>query len=223
MSDFPINPTDLAVFGVLLVSGLMAFVRGFVKEVLAVAGWIGAILITIHLFPIVTPYARQYTDIQILADGATGIGIFVVSLVVLSFVSHFIAKRVRESSVSALDRSLGFVFGLARGAVLVAIAYLLLVWTVPYSDQPRVIREARVVPVVEQTARWLIRLVPAQTRKNIEQVLDRPLDTGASGTGTKPAAGQNDPDSQPETGYKAGVRKELEQILRAKPSGSVDQ
>lgn len=223
MSDLPINPTDLAVIGVLLVSGLMAFVRGFVKEVLAVAGWIGAILITVHLFPIVTPYARQYTDIQILADGATGIGIFVVSLVLLSFVSHFIAKRVRESAVSALDRSLGFVFGLARGAVLIAIAYLLLVWTVPHADQPQVIREARVIPLVEQTARWLIKLVPAQTRENIEQVLDRPLDTEASGAENQPPGGQIDPDSQAETGYKAGVRKELEQILRTKPGETMDQ
>jgi len=217
MSNFPVNPTDLAVIGILLVSGLMAFVRGFVKEVLAVAGWIGAILLTIHLFPILTPYARQYTDIQILADGATGIGIFVVTLVVLSFVSHFIAKRVRESSVSALDRSLGFVFGLARGAVLVAIAYLLLVWTVPHADQPQVIREARVVPVVEQTARWLIRLVPAKTRESIEQVLDRPLDTQGPGSDSPAQNGQNDPDSRTETGYKAGVRKELEQILRTNP------
>lgn len=223
MSDLPINPTDLAVIGVLLVSGLMAFVRGFVKEVLAVAGWIGAILITVHLFPIVTPYTRQYTDIQILADGATGIGIFVISLVLLSFVSHFIAKRVRESSVSALDRSLGFVFGLARGAVLIAIAYLLLVWTVPHADQPQVIREARVIPLVEQTARWLIRLVPAQTRESIEQVLDRPLNTEAPGAVNPSGGGQNAPDSQSETGYKAGVRKELEQILRTQPGESTDQ
>ncbi len=217
MTDFPINPTDLAVIGVLLVSALFAFVRGFVKEVLAVAGWIGAILITVHLFPIVTPYARQYTDIQILADGGTGIAIFVISLVVLSFVSHFIAKRVRESAVSALDRSLGFVFGLARGAVLVAIAYLLLVWTVPHADQPAVVREARVVPLVEETARWLIKVVPTQTRDNLEQVLDQQKNGGSQGSNGNSSNSQNHTDSGSETGYKAGVRKELEQILRAKP------
>jgi membrane protein required for colicin V production len=225
MDNLPINLTDLAVLAVLLISGLLAFARGLVKEVLSVAGWIGAAFATLYLFPYARPYARQYTDIQIAADAATGLGLFVVSLVILSLLSHMIAKQVRASSISALDRSLGFLFGLARGAVLVAIAYLLLVWTIPPADHPPVIREARVIFFVEKTARILALMVPPETRARIEEVLDQNV-PGSGSTkvnilNAPPAASNSASDSAAdsgsETGYNPQIREGLERILRSKP------
>lgn len=221
MDSLPVNITDIVVLAVLLISALFAFIRGFVKEVLAVAGWIGAALITLYLFPMARPYARQYTDIELAADAATGLGLFVISLVVLSLASHFISKRVRESSISALDRSLGFLFGLLRGAVLIAIAYLLLVWTIPPADHPAAIREARVLPYVEKTARLLALAVPPEARARIEQILDRGAEAGTESVirnipGIRiPAPSTGSTDTNGETGYKPQIRDGLERILRS--------
>lgn len=161
MENLPISSGDIAVILILLLSALLAFLRGFVREVLSIAGWVGAALVTIWAFPQTTWFMRQYISIELLADVVTGVGIFVVTLIALSAVSHYIAKGVRGSAVNAVDRSLGFLFGLLRGAVLVSLAYLLVVYFYPEPDQrPAWIREARSEPWLSRGAEVLRQLVP---------------------------------------------------------------
>lgn len=161
MEDLPVGAGDIAVLVIVLVSALLAFVRGFVREVLSIAGWIGAALVTIWAFPRTTWFLRQYITVELLADVVTGLTIFIVTLIVFSTLSHYIAKGVRGSAVNAVDRSLGFLFGLARGAVLVSLAYLLIVYFYPQAEQqPGWVREARSQPWVERGADLLRRMVP---------------------------------------------------------------
>lgn len=119
------NILDIAVLAVLLLSGLFAMLRGFVQEVLSIAGWIGAGLVTLYGLPQARPIAAQYISSPTMADVAAAGVLFLLTLVVLSIITHFIAKLVRGSVLSHLDRSLGFVFGLARGALIACLAYLL--------------------------------------------------------------------------------------------------
>jgi membrane protein required for colicin V production len=95
-----------------------------------------------------------------------GVGIFIVALILLSIISHQLSKGVRGSALSAVDRSLGFVFGIARGAVIVCLAYLSVAWVFPPTDQPRWLRDARTMPVIQSGADMLRNLVPDQTRSN---------------------------------------------------------
>ena len=95
-----------------------------------------------------------------MADAITGTVIFVIALVAISIVSYAIAKRVKESSLNTIDRSLGFLFGLVRGAVVVCIAYLVLVQFIPMSAHPTWIREAKSLETVELGASLLVKLVP---------------------------------------------------------------
>ena len=122
MAELPFTFLDIAIGIVLLVSGLLAFVRGFVHEVLAVGAWVGAIFIAVFGFPYLRPYARDLIPHELAADVAAGAAIFVVALVVLSLLTRALSDRVKDSALNALDRSLGFVFGLLRGAVLVCLA-----------------------------------------------------------------------------------------------------
>src|SRR3546814_20419830 len=119
MSSLPINPVDLIVIAVLLLSALLALFRGFVKEVLGIAGWVAAVAATIFFFPIVRDIVRSYIDSRLIADIVTGAAIFLPTLILCSLLTHWISEQVRASAVSAVDRSLGFVFGLARGALVV--------------------------------------------------------------------------------------------------------
>ena len=122
MAELPFTFLDIAIGVVLLISGLLAFVRGFVHEVLAVGAWIGAIVVAVFGFPYHRPYARDLIPHELVADAAAGAAIFVVALVVLSLLTRALSDRVKDSALNALDRSLGFVFGLLRGAVLVCLA-----------------------------------------------------------------------------------------------------
>ena len=103
METPPINLTDAAVVLVIAISGLLALFRGLVHEVLAVISWIGAALATIYGFPYARPYATEMITVPLIADMVAGVGIFLVSLILLSVLTNFIAHRIRQSALGPLD------------------------------------------------------------------------------------------------------------------------
>jgi membrane protein required for colicin V production len=96
---------------------------------------------------------------------AAGAALFLGSLFIFSFISHFIAKAIQGSAVGALNRTLGFVFGLARGLLIVVVLYLAAGWAIGRNDQPEWFRNARTVPLAAAGATLLLALVPEDTRK----------------------------------------------------------
>ena len=112
---------DLAVLGVLAVSALLAFMRGLVREVLGVGAWAGAAAFAVWGLPTVRPLLTSRLPAEWIDIAGAG-GLFLVSLIVLLMVSHYVSRAVRASALGGVDRSLGLVFGLARGAALVVIA-----------------------------------------------------------------------------------------------------
>ncbi len=183
MDEMAINGVDIGVGLVLLVSALIAWGRGFVHEVLSVASWIGAIFGTIHGYPYLKPYMRDLIPMELAADFVSGVLLFIASLAIFAFVTGFIARRVQESAMNMLDRSLGFMFGVLRGAVLVCLAYIAVEWMAPPKEQPEWLRTARVIPLVEAGAVLLEALVPAdiagasaETAKEAEDKARKMLD-----------------------------------------------
>lgn len=157
---------DLAVIGIILLAGLMAFSLGFVRVVLALVGWVGAAFATLYGFGYVRPIAQEWISIGFLADGVAGLSIFLSALIVLTIVSHAVGRRIRASALSALDRSLGLVFGLGLGGVIVCLTYLGIAWATNMpteaKSQPEWLRAARTRPLVEWGSNWLQRLAPPE-------------------------------------------------------------
>ncbi|RMD64429.1 MAG: CvpA family protein [Alphaproteobacteria bacterium] len=215
MSELPINITDAAILLVVVVSGVFAFIRGFVHELLAVASWIGAGLATLYGFAHVQPYARELIASPLIADIAAGVALFLVVLVLLSIATRLLARRVRDSSLGPLDRSLGLLFGFARGAVLVSIAWLALSWILPREDYPPWLSEARSLPLVERGGHLLIGLLPAHLRDSFEAPTPRPAGTAAGDFDAllrpPPKAGARGE----EPGYKGAERSALQRLIEA--------
>ncbi len=162
MDNLPVNIADIVIIVAVLVSAFLAYARGFVHETLSVAGWIGAGFITIYAFPQAQIYARDLIPIELAADLAAGVSVFVISLAILSLLTRAVSKRVQDSALNALDRSLGFLFGLARGAVLISLLYVGIEWMMPPADQPAWLRSARTMPLIEAGANWLRGLIPEE-------------------------------------------------------------
>lgn len=160
MGDVNLNAVDLAVVGILLVSGVLAFWRGFVHEVLSVTAWVGAAFAALYGLPLLRPFTRQYIEVDWIADAATGGAIFLVTLLVLSLITHAVARRVRGSALNGVDRSLGFVFGLARGAFLVCLAYMFGVWLMDDDKPPEWLETARTQPLMDRGAHLIQYLLP---------------------------------------------------------------
>ena len=165
LDSFPINGADLAIVAILLISGALAFFRGAVREVLAIAGWAAAAAAAYYGFAYAQPYVHQFVGPPVLADALTGVGLFVAALVIMSLVNGAISRRIKMSSLVTLDRSLGFLFGLVRGALVICIVFLVMVMFMPPEDQPLTVHEARALPLVEVGAGWLVLAIPPDKRE----------------------------------------------------------
>jgi len=172
MDSLPINLADLIVIIVLVVSGIFAFVRGFVHEVLAVASWVGAAFVTLYAFPIVQPYVLGVIAVEFIASLVTGVGLFLVTLVLFSVLTRILSNRIQQSSLGALDRSLGLLFGFARGAVIVVLAWMALDYMVSEEDRPAWLQEAKARPLVERGAGYLLALVPPSLLERGDQAAE---------------------------------------------------
>lgn len=206
MDDIPINFVDAAVILAVLLSGILAFVRGFVREVLGIVAWVGAALAVLHGLPYILPYATmQFGDSPLVAIG-TGIAVFVVSLLALSILFGAVARRVRSAELGALDRSLGFLFGLARGLAVVAILFIVSVLLLEFPEHPPVVKEARTLPLVRYTARLIASAGPPHILAAYEERAE-PVRAPAAGPAAAPT------DSAGETGYKTEDRQDLERLI----------
>ncbi|PKU22527.1 CvpA family protein [Telmatospirillum siberiense] len=154
------NAVDIAVVVVLLASGVFALMRGFVYEVLAMTGWIAAGLAALWGLPIVRPLVHPYIASQTLADIAGGVAIFLVALLISSFITHAISRRVQKSAISSVDRSLGFAFGLLRGLVLASLCFMV-VTKLMAPEEPQLLTNAKTRPLLKAGANMIQSLVPA--------------------------------------------------------------
>jgi membrane protein required for colicin V production len=151
---------DVAIALLLLASAAFAYYRGLVHEVLSIFAWVGAIFASIYGFPYLKPYGRQFIDIDIVADLGTGMVIFVAALVALSLIGRGIAARVKKSALNAVDRSLGFLFGILRGALIVCVLYIGYNLIYTEKEQPKWVGQARSMALVKPGSAFLMTLIP---------------------------------------------------------------
>ncbi len=114
----PVTILDLVVIGIVLLSGLLAMVRGFTREVLAIASWAIAAVVAYFFYPQAAPYVVQYVAKQppLLVNGVAFGGVFLATLMVSYIVTSKLSDFILDSRIGALDRTLGFLFGAARGS-----------------------------------------------------------------------------------------------------------
>jgi membrane protein required for colicin V production len=158
---------DIAVLAVLGVSAALAFARGLVREVLGIGAWVGAILVTIWAYPFAQPQFRHWLGQPELADPAAIAAVFVITLILLSLVSHWVGALVAMTGLGGLDRTLGLLFGLVRGAVLVVFAYIAAGMVVPIERWPEPVLDSRALSLAYAGADWLVGQLPSQYRPHL--------------------------------------------------------
>jgi membrane protein required for colicin V production len=179
---------DILVLLVLALSALIAFLRGFIREVLTIIGVLGGMVAAYyagpHLLPImegwlgVDPNAEDpqklfdiipYTYVAaFLAYGS----IFVIVVVILSIISHMIAEAVKSVGLGAIDRTLGVVFGLARGILLLGILYLPVHLTIEQETRDGWFEGARSHVYIEMTAEVISGYLPEEAKQGIEDQVE---------------------------------------------------
>ncbi|MGY6247108.1 CvpA family protein [Bosea thiooxidans] len=180
----PVTILDLVVIGVVLISALLAAVRGFTREVLAIVSWIAAAAIAWVFHPQLVPFVKQYIPASSAQDTialvASIAALFLGTLIIVSIVTARISDFVLDSRIGALDRTLGFVFGAARGLLLAVIGYLFFAALVGNEKMPVWAKEAKAKPMLEETGRSLIAMLPQDVNADfIKNLLKKPVTEAA--------------------------------------------
>ena len=158
---------DGIIIGVTLLSALMGLMRGLTREILGLASWIGGASLTFIGMPFVQIVARRYIQNGMMADVAAAVGLFLLFLILFSVISHTLSGLIRQSVLGGIDRSLGFLFGVGRGIVVLCIFQLLISCFVPRHKQPENFQNNRFAPMIYKGSDLIFSLLPHQIASKI--------------------------------------------------------
>jgi len=150
---------DIFLIAVMFVSGLLAMVRGLIREVLSIAGWGAAAGAAFLAYAKLLPAAKAYFNNDYVAIAVTTSGAFLATLIVVSIITVKISDKILDSRIGALDRTLGFLFGMARGLLIVVVAFAFYDWFQPKS-QPGWIANAKSLVVLKNLRDDIISMSP---------------------------------------------------------------
>lgn len=151
---------DLGLIVVILISAFLAMLRGFTREVLAIASWIAAAAAGAYLYPYLVPYVKPYLSKEPWTSIASATAIFFAALILVSIITVNLSDAVLDSRVGALDRSLGFLFGAARGFILCVIAFVFFTMLDPADKQPEWVKSARMRPLLQSVGDDMQAMLP---------------------------------------------------------------
>jgi membrane protein required for colicin V production len=152
---------DIFLIAVMLISGLLAMVRGMIREVLSIAGWGAAAGAALFAYAKVLPWAKSYFSTlneYVVTGGAIAV-FFIGTLILVSIITVKISDKSLDSRIGALDRTLGFMFGLARGLLIVVVMFAFYDWFQPKA-QPVWIANAKSLFVLKNLRDDIISMSP---------------------------------------------------------------
>lgn len=156
----PITWLDVILIVLMMISAFLAMLRGLTREMLSIMSWALAALAALFVFPVYRDRMESWIEPKILADGILIVTVFVVVLIVVSLITVRLSDRVLDSRVGAIDRTLGFVFGLVRGFLLVVIAYELYISIVPPETLPPWVTQAKSRHTIESVGKAILSVLP---------------------------------------------------------------
>ena len=155
-----LNNLDVVFLIITGVSALVGVVRGMTKELLSLAGWVLAAAVVFYMVPLVDPVMQKYVASKVLASVVSGMIILIAFCVVWILTVDKITSVIRLSKLSSLDRILGFVFGTARGILIVILIAMMLTTLIPEESKKGVFAESKYFNEAAECAEPLIAMVP---------------------------------------------------------------
>jgi membrane protein required for colicin V production len=210
----PLTILDIVVIVVVLISATLAMVRGFVREVLSIASWLAAAAAAYFLYKPLVPLVRPYIESTPAASAIAAGAVFFIALIIASYVTTKISDFVIDSRVGAVDRALGFVFGAARGMLLMVIAVFFFGWLV--DPPPTWVANAQSKPMLDDLGEKLKAALPEDIESQLQKFGSHDDDAPAPTDATPPAdTGEEtiapvpgDPD------YGTTTRQNLDQLIQ---------
>lgn len=169
---------DAVVLAAILISAIIAFLRGFIREFLTIVGVVGGLAASYFGGPVLQPLMRSWLGVREVAEGeepqklfdlipmtivadicAYG-SIFLVVVIVLTVLSHFLATGVKAIGLGPVDRLLGIAFGIARAVLVLALIYLFPYILFTEEDRDEWFKGSHTRPHIERTTAWIAERIP---------------------------------------------------------------
>lgn len=162
------NWADLAILALVLVSALVGFYRGFIRETLSLISWILAFWAAFSFSQPGSAWFVQYIESPQLRIVAAFAVIFVASLLLLSLISYLLCRLLLVSGIAGTDRLLGGLFGIVRAVVLVSVVLLLA--RIPGYPQEIWWKQSILIQQLTPVVVFFHELLPPDIAKHLETV-----------------------------------------------------
>lgn len=227
---------DIIVLIVLLISAGIAFIRGFIREVLTIAGVVGGLAAAYMGGPHLSVYMRGWLGVDpeaetpqklfdiipytLLADILSYGAIFIIVVIVLSIISHVLAESVKSIGLGAVDRTLGVIFGLLRGIILLGILYLPAYALIDKETRDGWFSGSRTHFYIEKTAGVLSEFLPDDTmaktedsaKKQTQETLENMNILPKKDANNSSSEGTDEQNSKP-SGYDENFRQKMDELF----------
>ena len=216
----PVAILDLVVIGVVLVSAVLAMLRGFTREVLAIGSWATAAIVAYLFYKAGTPLVQEYLKLKdVYAEIASAAAIFLGTLIVAYFVTAKISDMILDSRIGALDRTLGFMFGAVRG-LMIAIVLFMFFHYFAQGNMPAWAKDARSLNLLQAGRAWVMGFMPDDPDKFLRNI--RPGKEGDAPKDTDQPQKKTELPLQPnQAGYSDQQRQQMRGLIET--TGSTGQ
>lgn len=201
------NIFDAIILGVFGLSVLVAFFRGFIRELLSLGAWVGAAIVTAYAFPHVVEALKGTIQKEVVAAGVAALGTYLGALLVFSLFNAIIIRYLKSGSdVGILDNFLGLFFGAVRGAFVVCLAFLIMTAVIP-KDTPW-LQTSVTRPALQKGADLLARVAPKYLG-DLESIVRPAAQNAEDAAGDAANAAENLPEGE----YRQDMREQFQRLI----------
>lgn len=225
---------DIVVGAIVLISAIISFLRGFIREVLTIAGVVGGLFAAIFFGPSLSPIFKSWLGVvegkdmerlfgiipmDVVADICAYATIFIVVVILISIISHFTSGAIKVMGLGPIDRTLGVIFGIMRAVVLLGLIYLPFHLLMDEDDKIKYFSESKTHIFIEKTSDMFAEFLPStgEVQDKVKDVTKTSLKQSLSDKGILPSKDKDlkvVPKSE-DAGYEKNERQELEELMNA--------
>jgi len=171
--NLSINVFDSIILGILFVSALVAFFRGFIREFLSLVAFVGAAVITLYFFPQTSDAMKNHVKNEHVAAGVGVVGTYVASLITISIFNAVIVRYIKKGpEVGLLDNFLGLVFGSIRGVFIVSLGFLIMSAFVSKEKPPEWLKTSFTKEYLKEGGDVILQIAPTYI-KDLEGIIEK--------------------------------------------------
>ena len=148
-----IATADIGIASIIAISGLISLVRGFVKEAMSLIVWVLAYVVAMTFSEKLSELLTNVIELASLRQLTAWGGLFVLTLLVGAMINYLLGKLVASTGLGGTDRTLGLVFGVFRGLLIILAIVIMLPQAIPVDQDPWW-QESTLIPIFQGFEDW---------------------------------------------------------------------